>query len=113
MLTCPHCKSALTPAEVAQQHCPHCQRAVSSGQATVDTTTGQVTLDLTPGAAENHGTNLVVAPEDKSWDSQTVDPADLRASDSRASRDSFSPTIDSVAASVPSAAALGCRFTDA
>ena len=127
MLTCPHCKSVLSPGDVAQQQCPRCQGSVRIGEATVDLGMGErtidvqapapsakpltvdnlsgMTVDLSAPPAPGAAATVVAGPEDKSWDSQTLDTPGVRASDTPASSDSFSPTIDSVTLPPPSAAA--------
>jgi len=56
VLTCPHCKKPLAEADLARQLCPHCLQRVLSGQSTVDSTTGQLTLDLPPAPGQRDST---------------------------------------------------------
>jgi len=91
VLTCPHCKATLSPAQVAQQQCPHCQRAIQTGEATIDFGRGAPTIDgPSPGQQAKPATvdNLAEV---------TFDLGAPGSVGSTAKPDSYSQTIDSTA----------------
>src|SRR5574339_751777 len=94
MLTCPHCKQSLTEADLSRQTCPHCGLRVLSGQQTIDTSTGQLTLDL-PAQTTQRDSTVTVDSKVTVFHprlSSTIASADLPAS---ASDPRLSRTIES------------------